>query len=189
GEERAYFLAGSGDDKTDIVVYAEVYNRAALYSRDVNFSHDGDYRSYGGLDFRSTNFAGGIRITTNPFSPTGGFVYQPQLNGGALTPTPPAYPNVQTDPQYAPRISLPPERQLFNCADITPEIAAVNREYLYGSLDRKICDEYLKLFADFKYARTFWDSGLAPTPFAPDLFTDAVHPSGISNGGISVPIQ
>src|SRR5262249_1534649 len=26
GEERAYLLAGTGDDKTDIVVYAEVYN-------------------------------------------------------------------------------------------------------------------------------------------------------------------
>src|SRR6266849_10771839 len=38
GEERAYLLAGSGDDKTDIVVYAELYNRAAIYSRDVDIS-------------------------------------------------------------------------------------------------------------------------------------------------------
>src|SRR5207302_7774781 len=29
GEERGYLLAGTGDDKTDIVVYAEFYNRAA----------------------------------------------------------------------------------------------------------------------------------------------------------------
>src|SRR5438477_6482899 len=36
GEERAYLLAGTGDDKTDIVVYAELYNRAAIYSRDVD---------------------------------------------------------------------------------------------------------------------------------------------------------
>src|SRR6266446_911498 len=34
GEERVYLLAGTGDDKTDIVVYAELYNRAAIYSRD-----------------------------------------------------------------------------------------------------------------------------------------------------------
>ena len=34
GEERAYLLAGTGDDQTDIVVYAEVYNRAAIFSRD-----------------------------------------------------------------------------------------------------------------------------------------------------------
>ena len=189
GEERAYLLAGAGDDKTDIVVYAEVYNRAALYSRDVNISHDGDYGPFGGLDFRNKNFAGGVQITTNPFSPTGGFVYQPDLNAGSLTPTAHAYPKVQTDPQYVPRKSLPREKQLFNFADLTPEIAAVDREYLYGSLDKKICDQYLELFADFKYARTFWDSGLAPTPFVPDVFTDATHPSGISSSGISVPLQ
>lgn len=188
-EERAYVLAGTGDAQTDIMVYAESYNRAALYSRDVNISHDGDFRRAGGLDFRSGNFAGGVQITTNPFSPTGGFVYQPQLNGGSLTPTPHAYPNAPTDPQYVPRNSLPPEHQLFNFADITPEIAAVDREYLYGSFDRKICDQYLEMFADFKYARTQWDSGLAPIPFAPDLFTDAAHPSGISTSGISVPLQ
>src|SRR2546427_794494 len=58
GEETAYLLAGTGDDKTDIVVYAEVYNRAAIYSRDVNISHDGDYALWGGLDERSPSFAG-----------------------------------------------------------------------------------------------------------------------------------
>src|SRR4029077_20958463 len=144
---------------------------------------------FGGLDTRSSNFAGGVQITRNPFSPTGGFIYQPHLNAGLLTPTPHAFANVQSDPEYVPRKSLPREQQLFNFADITPEIAAVDRQYLYGSLDRKICDQYLELFADFKYARTFWDSGLAPTPFAPDVFTDAANPTGISNGGISVPIQ
>ena len=30
-EERGYLLAGNGDDKTDIVVYAEFYNRANIY--------------------------------------------------------------------------------------------------------------------------------------------------------------
>jgi len=42
GEERAYLLAGTGDDKTDIVVYAEVYNRAAIYSRDRDISSNAD---------------------------------------------------------------------------------------------------------------------------------------------------
>src|SRR2546423_12676296 len=32
-EERTYLLAGTGDDKIDIVVYAEAYNRAAIYAR------------------------------------------------------------------------------------------------------------------------------------------------------------
>ena len=54
----------------------------------------------------------------------------------------------------------------FNFAALTPAVPAVDREYLYGSLDRKICDQYLELFADFKYVRTFWDSAAAQLPFS-----------------------
>src|SRR6184192_261447 len=42
GEEAVYLLAGTGDDKTNIVVYAGLYNAAAIFSRDVDFSHDVD---------------------------------------------------------------------------------------------------------------------------------------------------
>src|SRR5437870_6006570 len=143
GEERAYLLAGTGDDKTDIVVYAELYNRAAIYSRDVDISHDADYRPFGGFDTRSGNFAGRV----------GGFVYQPQLNGGARTPTPHAFPNVPSDPQYVPTSSLSRERRLFNFADITPAMGQADREYFYGSFDRELCEKYLIVFADFKYVR------------------------------------
>src|SRR5438270_9535637 len=63
GEEAAYLLAGTGDDKTNIVVYAGLYNAAAIFSRDVNLSHDPDR---GGLqanaDGRSGNFPG--RVTS-----------------------------------------------------------------------------------------------------------------------------
>src|SRR5438132_9648016 len=83
GEERAYLLAGTGDDKTDIVVYAELYNRSAIYSRDADISHNADFTPFGGVDLRSSNFAGRV----------GGFVYQPSLNGGARSPTPHAFPN------------------------------------------------------------------------------------------------
>src|SRR5438094_7287759 len=94
GEERGYLLAGVGDDKTDIVIYAESYNRAALYSRDVDVSSDADFRRFGGSDVRSGAFAGHVG------PPDDSFVYQPGLNGGALTPTPHAFPNVESDPQY-----------------------------------------------------------------------------------------
>src|SRR6266487_4088306 len=54
GEERAYLLAGTGDDKTDIVVYAEVYNRAAIYNRDRDISSNADFTRFGGrADVRS----------------------------------------------------------------------------------------------------------------------------------------
>jgi iron complex outermembrane recepter protein len=182
GEERAYLLAGTGDDKTDIVVYAELYNRAAIYSRDADISRNADYRPFGGSDLRSSNYAGRVESF-------GSFVYQPSLNGGALSPTPHAFPNVFNDPQYVPVSILPRKQQLFNFAELTPAIAPVDREYLYGSLDTKLCQEYLELFGDFKYVRSFWDGARAPPTFTPDVFTDATNPLGISPAGISVPIQ
>ena len=189
GEERAYLLAGTGDDKTDIVVYAEVYNRAAIYDRDRDISSNADFTRFGGPDNRSGDFAGRV----------GDFVYQPGLNRGAGSPTRHAFPDVANDPQYVPLSSLPRAQQLFNYAALTPAMAPVDREYLYGSLDHKICEQYLELFADFKYVRSFWDGVLAPAPLSKqllfsstlDVFTDAKHPFGISgvNNGISVPIQ
>src|SRR5437667_10161267 len=72
GEETAYLLAGTGDDKTNIVVYAGMYNAAAIFSRDVNVSHDPDKSAYGGFDIRSGNYA--TRVTSRQFFP--------QLAGG-----------------------------------------------------------------------------------------------------------
>jgi iron complex outermembrane recepter protein len=180
GEERSYILAGAGDDKTDIVVYAESYNRAAIFAHDADISSSSDYRSWGGGDNRSGIFAGLV------FGNEGRrrFVFRPELAGGARTPTPHAFPNVATDPQYS---RFTPNDK-FNFGDLTLAIAAVDREYFYGSLDRKICDQYLELFADFKYARTFWDGALAPAPFVPDVWTDKnfPRPSGFQDG---VPLQ
>ena len=178
GEERAYLLAGTGDDKTDIVVYAEVYNRAAIYSRDRDISSNADFTSFGGGDFRSEDFAGRV----------GDFVYQPGLNRGGGSPTSHAFPNVESDPQYVPLSSLPRAQQAFNQAALTPAMAPVDREYLYGSLIHEICNNYLTVFADFKYVRGFWDGALAPEPIA-EVFFDANHPDGISPVGVSVPIQ
>ncbi len=54
GEERGYLLAGTGDDKTDIVVYAEFYNRAAIFSRDADISSNADFTRFGRQSPRST---------------------------------------------------------------------------------------------------------------------------------------
>jgi outer membrane receptor protein involved in Fe transport len=158
GEERGYLLAGIGDDKTDIVVYAESYNRAAIFSRDADISSDADFTRFGGSFTGGGAFAGHVGPAFVHGQPAS-FVYQPNLNGGALTPTPHAFPNVASDPQYVRFSPLLRKQRFFNFAALTPAVPAVDREYLYGSLDRKICDQYLELFADFKYART---SGMAP---------------------------
>src|SRR5438552_4574111 len=69
-----YLLAGTGDDKTDIVVFAEYYDRAALFSRDRDLSSNADFTRFGGIDLRSGNFPGRV----------GSFVLRPGLD----TPTP-----------------------------------------------------------------------------------------------------
>jgi iron complex outermembrane receptor protein len=175
----AYLLAGTGDSKTDIVVYGGVFDQDAIFSRDIPISRDTDFTRLGGSDNRSGNFAGRVND----------FVYQPSLNGGSKTPTPHAYPNVQGDPQYVPRLSLPRERQLFNIDDYTSAIPETNREYVYVSGVHDIFDKYLTAFVDFNYFRQFWNAFLAPRPFDHDIWTDATHPFGISSSGFSVPIQ
>src|SRR5438309_505550 len=202
GEETGYLLAGTGDDKTNIVVYAGIYNASAIYSRDSDISHDADYNLFGGADARSGNFPG--RITNREFL---GTAQQPfkSIIGGLKSPTPHLAANQFTDTQYTNRgltstSAITSERAFFNFADLTPAIAATDREYLYGSFDRDICDKYLTVFADFEYFRQFWDGGLAPTPFVPDIFTDlggtstdgfisGPHAFGISSSGFSVPTQ
>src|SRR2546430_10169844 len=160
GEERGYLLAGTGDDKTDIVVYAEFYNRAAIFSRDADISSTADFTRFGGPDTRSGAFAG--HVGPPPFlvpeNAPDSFLYQPGLNGGALTPTPHAFPNVASDPQYVPFDSLPREQRRFNFAALTPALPAADRDSFYGSLDRTTCYPHLELFADFNYSGTLWDS-------------------------------
>src|SRR5438105_5221659 len=112
GEERGYLLAGRGDDKTDIVVYAEFYSRAAIYSRDADISSNVDFRRFGGGDGRSFFFAGHVQ----------NFVYQPSLNGGSRTPTPHHAPSPESDNQYLPLRA----RDRFNFAEFTPAIPAVD---------------------------------------------------------------
>ena len=58
----------------------------------------------------------------------------------------------------------------FNFAAFTPALPPGDRQVYYGSFTRDICDKYLTVFGDFKYARSFFDSSLAAVPFTPDPF-------------------
>lgn len=141
GEREGYLLAGTGDDKTDVVVFAQYYDRAAIFSRDRDISSNANLTRFGGADTRSGNFPGRV----------GGFVLRP----GLKTPTPHFAPDVASDPEYVPRLSLPSKRQLFNFAALTSSISEADRQYFYGSVTRDVCDKYLTMFADFKYVRSF----------------------------------
>ena len=81
----------------------------------------------------------------------------------------------------------------YNFASVTSALSAADRQVYYGSFVRDICDKYLTVFGDFKYARSYYSADLAAVPFTPDPFhipgTDfpTVGPSGPN--GISVPIS
>jgi iron complex outermembrane receptor protein len=191
GQEIEYLLAGTGDDKTNIVVFAGAFNEAGIFGRDINIAHDADYTQWGGQDLRDPFFAG--HVTSRLFFP--------ELAGGARTPTPHSSANQFTSTEYTTAFSGVPkfnggvkglatsEKSLFNFADNTAAVAPADREYFYGSFDRDLCDNYLTVFADFKYFRQFWDDTRPPSPFLPDVWSDATHPFGISGFTLSVPIQ
>ena len=191
-EVEGWIKAGTGDDKTDILIIADFYDRAAIYSRDRNITSNAQVIPWGGGDFRISNRPGSILAPDLHGDPGSlELILDPTL----IAPTPHAFPNAASDPQYIPRPDgghnsgpYNTDFRAYNFAAITPSIPAADRQSFYGSFSRDICDKYLTVFADFKYTRSFFDAALAATPFAPDAFK---QPNGdtFSPVGISVPIQ
>jgi outer membrane receptor protein involved in Fe transport len=215
GEWESWIKAGTGDDKTDIVVIADFWERLnGVFSRDRDISSNGNFTRFGGFDMRSSNFAGAINtagtrlIPRMFFAPAG----LPQFN--VNTPLPHSAPNRQTSPFYNNLVGGPNNPNgvptvvfnhtnvgfggtnvqdgnyvLFNFGAFTPALPPGDRQVYYGSFTRDICDKYLSVFADFKVARTYYDTSLAAVPFTPDPFKNPGTNVGFSAAGISVPIQ
>src|SRR5438445_2883928 len=199
GEWEAWIKAGTGDDKTDIVVIADFWERTGgVFSRDRDISSNGDFRAFGGFDARSGNFPG-------HYGGSGGRRLVPSLFFSANTPPPHSAPNAFTSPFYVAPAALglydhfnnignliAGDRNIaaFNFAAFTPALPPSDRQVYYGSFTRDLCDKYLTVFGDFKYARSYFNSSLAAVPFTPDPFRNPGATVGLSGpGGISVPIQ
>ena len=217
GEWEAWIKAGTGDDKTDIVVIADFWERTGgLFSRDRDISSNAFQIPWGGFDVRSGNFPGVVG--------TFDFRLIPKLFFGANSPPPHSAPNAATSPFYkrpgfpflpfagvnpnaypgAPGIIGPNAGQhvpqfgtsykgggnyfLYNFAAITPALPPADRQAYYGSFTRDLCDKYLTVFTDFKFVRSYFDSSLAAVPFVPDPFKIPGTNVGFSPSGISVPI-
>ena len=189
GEWEAWLKAGTGDDKTDIVVIADFYERLnGLFSRDRDISSNGNFVRFGGFDARSGNEPGRVH----------GERLLPSLFFGANSPPAHSAPNVATSPFYTNPFAVPGiingtpgdgNYLFFNFAAFTPDLPPADRQVFYGSFTRDLCDKYLTIFADFKVARSFFDSSLAAVPFTPDPFKIPGTSVGFSPSGISVPIQ
>ena len=102
GEWESSIKAGTGDDKTEIVVIADFWERTGgVFSADRDISSNGFQIPWGGFDNRSGNFPGriggfpGSRLLPNMFFGPGGL---PQF--GVNTPLPHSAPNAATSPFY-----------------------------------------------------------------------------------------
>src|SRR5437867_13282874 len=60
GEREGWMKAGTGDDKTDILVIADFYDRAAIYSRDRDLESNAFGIPWGTIDFRDRFVPGRI---------------------------------------------------------------------------------------------------------------------------------
>ena len=204
GEWEAWIKAGTGDDKTDIVVIADFWERTGgVFSADRNISANAFFAPFGGFDARSVNFPGAVRdkrLLPKIFFGPGG-----KPIPGVNTPPPHSAPNLATSRFYVdpfaiatvtpPTIGPYPNDKgggnyfFFNFAAFTPDLPPGDRQVYYGSFTRDLCDKYLTVFGDFKYARSFFDSSLAAVPFSPDPFHAPGTNHFFSPDGISVPIQ
>jgi outer membrane receptor protein involved in Fe transport len=90
GEWEGWLKAGTGDDKTDIVVIADFYDRAAIYNRDRFLGSNEDAIRWGGFDSRTGTFPGAI----------GPFRLIPRLFFSPNSPPPHSAPNVASSRHY-----------------------------------------------------------------------------------------
>src|SRR5262245_2710644 len=138
GEWEAWIKAGSGDDKTDIVIIADVWERTGgLFSRDRDISSNNNFIRFGGFDSGSGNFPGRVgdfRLLPSMFFGSAGTPLP-----GVNTPLPHSAPNAATSPFYIdPSVigigftgnpnTLDGSYLLYNFAAVTPTLPPADRQ-------------------------------------------------------------
>src|SRR5919197_1092609 len=151
GEWESWIKAGVGDDKTDIVVIADFWERTGgVFSRDRDISSNANQIPWGGADNRSGNEPGRV----------GGFRLIPSLFFSNKTPPPHSAPNAATSPYYTTPGNVTPYPDgnywFYNFAGLTPALPPADRQTFYGSFTPDLYDKYLTGFSDFKYTRSFF---------------------------------
>ena len=114
GEWEAWIKAGTGDDKTEVVVIADFWQRTGgLFSRDRDLSANAFYMPWGGGDSR-TPYRPGVVFPGFPFALLPSMFFGPGglPQPGVNTPLPHSAPNAASSPfyktPYQPFYSVPP---------------------------------------------------------------------------------
>src|SRR6266702_4863285 len=125
-ELETWMIAGTGDDKTDIVIIADAYDRAAIYGRDRNITSNANQLAWGGFDHRSGDFPGVIGPFGNPAAPLG-FRLIPKLFFSGNSPPPHSAQNVSTSPYYTNNVPYPDGNfTRYNFAAVTASMPAAD---------------------------------------------------------------
>jgi outer membrane receptor protein involved in Fe transport len=128
GEWEAWIKAGTGDNKTEIVVIADFWQRTGgLFSRDRDLSANAFYIPWGGGDFRTPRKPGGGFLNGFPRRLLPSMYFGPGGTplAGVNTPLPHSAPNAATSPFYkAPY--FPSYRRFFDIPPETPGFITPN---------------------------------------------------------------
>jgi iron complex outermembrane receptor protein len=213
GEWEAWLKAGTGDDKTNIVVIADFWERTGgLFSRDRDISSNAFQIPWGGFDNRSGWFPGhiggivGFRLIPKMFFGPGGLPVP-----GVNTPLPHSAPNAASSPFYKDPLVVNPNAYPGAPGIIGPHAIQFRPQAV---TDYKGGGDYFFLnFAAFtpalptadrqafygsfmrdvcdKYLTVFVDFKYVRSFFDASLAAVpfAIDPFGFSPFGISVPIQ
>ena len=116
-ELEGWLKAGTGDDKTDILVIADFYDRAAIYSHDRDIESNAFTIPWGGSDFRNGFFPGRV----------GGRRLIPKLFFSANSPPPHSAPNAATSPFYV-RIPSVCDSVQSQCISRRPRVSSARMQ-------------------------------------------------------------
>ena len=181
GEWEAWLKAGTGDNKTDIVVIADFWERTGgLFSRDRDLSANAFQIPLGGIEQPQRDFSWPCwrlpKLPVNPehiFRPRRASAARREHAAAAFSSERRDFAILQSFPSDAywhPGGYIMPysayiriykgggDYFAFNFAAVTPALPPADRQSFYGSFMRDVCDKYLTVFADFKYVRSFFDA-------------------------------
>src|SRR5437868_7604864 len=78
-ELETWMIAGTGDDKTDLAITADAYDRAALFTRDRDITSNANAGDWGGFDNRSGHLPGRVNVLNPNTGSVNSFQLLPKL--------------------------------------------------------------------------------------------------------------